>query len=68
VTSFPFDLPIYRKMNEILAKRDEIRRTSQERVMRGLPPFPSVEEVEMQQRMRNQAHTKLPASYYREHG
>jgi len=37
-----------RRMKEILKRRDEIRRASEERVKKGLAPFPSVYEVVLQ--------------------
>jgi hypothetical protein len=45
------DDPLYvsKKMAEILAERDRIRRKSQERINQGKTPFPTVEEVALEQ-------------------
>jgi hypothetical protein len=42
-------LPVAAKMAEILTRRDEIRRMSEERVRQGLLPFPTADEVSLKQ-------------------
>jgi hypothetical protein len=48
------DDPLYvnKKMAEILAERDRIRRKSQERIMHGRTPFPTAEEVALEQQIK----------------
>lgn len=47
------------RMKEIHARRDEIRRESEERMKRGFSPFPTAEEVKQQKQMTEEIQQNL---------
>lgn len=49
----PEEISASQRMHEIIERRDEIRRQSEERVKQGLTPFPTAEKVRELQRERS---------------